>query len=130
MHIIHLLFYFLNNIKIYHWNTKSFARHKASDDCFIHIQNTFDKFIETYIGKYGRNKLFLHKKQLQILKNVDSLTVFTDKEIKALIEQLIDFLKNLESELNINPTGDSDLLNLRDEMLVILNQTLYLFTLD
>lgn len=130
MHIIHLLFYFLNNIKIYHWNTKSFAKHKASDDCFTHIQNTFDKFIETYIGKYGRNKLFLNKKQSQILKNVDSLTVFTDKEIKALIEQLIDFLKNLESELNINPTGDSDLLNLRDEMLVILNQTLYLFTLD
>ena len=126
MHVIHLLFYFLNNLKVYHWNTKSYSRHKASDSCFTDIQNTFDKFIEVYIGKYGRNKLFSHKSSNMKLITLDNVN---DKEIITLINQLISFLQNLENELGLKSV-DSDLLNLRDEMLSTLNQTLYLFTLD
>lgn len=119
MHIIQQLFFFLNNLKIFHWNTDSYAKHKASDQCFESIQDLSDKFIEIYIGKYGRGKLF-HSKSEQI-----SLNVLTSSRVEELLEKFIQYLKSLK----LNPKTDSDLLNLIDEMVGVLNQTLYLFTL-
>ena len=123
MHIIHFIFYFLNNLKIYHWNTKSYSRHKASDQCFTDFQILFDKFIEVYIGKYGKDKLFLHNFGD---KQIVQLQVMNDKNITNLLKKVITFV----NELELKPIKDSDLITIRDEMMAVLNQTLYLFTLE
>ena len=54
-----VLFFFdlINNIKFYHWTTTSFARHKASDELFTSLVELSDKFMEVYMGKYGRPKI-------------------------------------------------------------------------
>lgn len=121
MHIIHSIFYFLNNLKVYHWNTKSYSRHKASDKCFNDIQVLFDRFVEVYIGKYGRDKLFSNG-------NIDIDVSFkiNDKNIINLFKQTILYLNDIDLKSN----KDSDLITIRDEILATLNQTLYLFTLN
>jgi hypothetical protein len=114
------IFDFLNHLKLYHWMTTSYSRHKAADECFTLIQSLSDKFVETFIGKYGRTKLvsssFLPK--IEIVR-------YTDSNIRDLFVDYIQFLRKLK----LDPKSDSDLLNIVDEMVGSLNQTLYLFTL-
>lgn len=113
-------FNFLNNIKLYHWNTTSYARHKASDDCFSKIQSLMDQFVEVYIGKYGRSELTALKD-----KKI-TLTIMNDQSIKTLIKGIIQYLTAMKLDTKL----DTDLITIRDEMIGSLNQTLYLFTLE
>ena len=117
--IIHFMLDLQSNIKLYHWMTKSFPRHKASDSLVEKMSELGDKFIEVYIGKYGRPEL--HKKDnIIILHNFDDNSV-----IKYLDHCIVFLIKDLSKLLT---KDDVDLLNLRDEMVATLNQTKYLFT--
>ncbi len=108
-------------VKLYHWNTNSFARHKASDELVESVIDLSDKFMEVYMGKYGRpNKTFQKSSSL-------TLKTYTDKDIKEFLKLAIKDLDTLSQQLS---PKDTDLLNIRDEVLGKLNQTLYLFTLD
>lgn len=118
--IIKLFFHMANSIKLYHWQTTSFARHKATDDLFSNLQGLIDEFIEVYIGRYSRPN-FSGEFKLKIQEMSDDSAVL-------LIQQYIDYLKN-DIEKYLKPS-DTDLLNIRDEMLSNLNKTLYLFTLN
>jgi hypothetical protein len=118
--IIKLFFHMTLNIKLYHWQTRSFARHRASDDLLITLLPLIDTFVETYSGRYTRPEF---KDDLQIeVKQLD------DTKMKALLHNYIVFLKEeLPRSLK---TNDTDLFNIRDDMISILNKTLYLFTLE
>ncbi len=108
-----------NTTKLYHWNTTSFARHKASDELFESIISLSDTFMETFIGKYGRPKNIDRKINIKTLSD------------KVFIEYLKSSIKYLQSKLSpeLKP-DDTDLLNIRDELLGKMNQTLYLMTLS
>ena len=41
----------LDQIKLYHWQTTSYSRHKATDELHEQISELVDKFIETIHGK-------------------------------------------------------------------------------
>jgi hypothetical protein len=109
-----------NQIKLYHWQTGLYSRHKGTDGVIESLDENIDKFVEVYMGKYGRPKMNSRTNTIQI-KN------FTEKNavtfVKACIQELI-----MEVPKGLKKT-DTDLLNLRDEMLGDLNQLLYLFTL-
>lgn len=108
-----------NNTKLYHWTTHSHPRHKASDELFDSIIDLSDKFMETYMGKYGRP---IAKSAYKL-----SLKALTDKTI---VEYYKSCVKHLETTFVTSLSDkDTDLINLRDEILGKLNQTLYLFTL-
>lgn len=109
-----------NNTRLYHWMTKSYARHKASDELYARIIDLSDEFMETYMGKYGRPK------QAQTTKL--TLCSFSDKTIIDYYKTCIlllegEFTKSLNKE-------DTDLFNIRDEILGSLKKTLYLMTLQ
>jgi hypothetical protein len=108
-----------NNTKLYHWMTTSFARHKASDTLFESIIELSDEFMETYMGKYGRPKMSSTKTSLKTLNDKSVLDYY--KTCIAFLEG--EFVKTLSKD-------DTDLFNLRDELLGKLRQTLYLFTLN
>ncbi len=110
-----------NTIKLYHWNTTSFARHKGADDLVDSVIDLSDKFMEVFMGKYGRPNKSSSKTITYSIKH------YTDKEIVEYIKTSIKTLDNLSQQLT---PKDTDLLNIRDEVLGKLNQTLYLFTLD
>ena len=102
--------------KVYHWNTQSYARHMATDRFNVTMQTTIDKFMEVFIGRY----------QLKpIVSNVELKAKYlTDEGIKEYLIKGKKYIQQLETII-----ADSELLNIRDELLAEINQTLYLFEL-
>jgi hypothetical protein len=113
---------FINNLKVYHWHTEKYSRHKASDDLFTNMSSLVDKFVEVYIGKYGRSKV------LKSARGNIKIDILSDKNIVSFIKEFNNFLI-LELPRHVSK-DDTDLITLRDDMLITLNQTLYLFTLN
>jgi hypothetical protein len=117
--IVQVFFHMLLNIKLYHWETIIFARHKASDDLHGELSDLIDTFVEVYMGRYSRPEF---KSSFDIkVKQLD------DSNVTDVLNEYIKFLK-YELPKYVKES-DTDLLNIRDEMLSNLNKTLYLFTL-
>ena len=112
----------LLNIRLYHWETLIFARHKGSGDLYDSLSELIDKFVEVYMGKYTRPEF----------KNSFNVNVNTNKiNDSNIIEILYDYIKFLKYEVpKYTKESDTDLLNIRDEMLAEFNKTMYLFTLQ
>lgn len=107
-----------NQVKLYHWQTKSFARHKSTDDLTAALDANIDTFVESYMGRYGR----------PMVSGSIKLHNFSDSAAKAFVAKETKYLEN-ELPRKIGKK-DSDLLNVRDEILADLNKVLYLFTLQ
>lgn len=116
--IVTTFFNIRDQVKLYHWQTKSFAEHKATDDLIAALDINIDKFVESYMGRYGRPYV---KKTLPV-KNltVTGIRAFIGKSDEWMTNKLPRMLKKT----------DSDLLNIRDEIIADLNQVKYLFTLS
>lgn len=107
-----------NQVKLYHWQTGSFARHKATDDLTASLDTNIDAFVESYMGRYGRPKV----------SGSIKLHNFSDSAARAFVAKQTKYL-SVELPKKIKST-DTDLLNLRDTILGDLNKVLYLFTLQ
>ena len=107
-----------NQIKLYHWQTKSFADHKATDDLTAALDTSIDSFVEVFMGKYGRPKVTKAIKLHNFSANM--AREFVSKQTVYLMNVLPRKLKK----------GDTDLMNIRDEILAELNKVRYLFTLN
>ena len=118
---INFFFQLREQVKLYHWQTKSFARHKATDDVVTALDESIDTYVETYMGKYGRPKMTAATNTIRITNMSEASIV---KYIKAATTYLMGpLVKRLDAK------KDMDLMNIRDEILGDLNQLLYLFTL-
>ena len=117
--IVHTLMNLRDQIKIYHWQTKSYPRHIASDDLVKKLDTNIDQFVEVYIGKYGRPR-FTGK------TSTIHLTNHSNKDAENLVDDAIQWMSNLSTKLK---KKDTDLLNIRDTIVADLNQVKYLFTL-
>jgi len=109
-------------IKVYHWKTKSYPEHKATDKLYEELNENIDKFVEIMLGK---NNSRLNMKGKSIKFSDPNTTV----QIKKIIYKYRDLLE-LKINKYINVKHDTDLLNIRDEILGNLNQFLYLLTLQ
>jgi hypothetical protein len=118
--MIPVLFRFRQQLHVYHWQTKSYARHKASDELLGSLTGFIDEFMEIYFGKYGK-VAFPEEVNIKIgnMSDEDGMK-FLDEMIHYYIEVLPTYL---------DPKNDSDLLNLRDEILGTTNQIKYLYSL-
>ena len=115
--IVNALLLLRNQIKLYHWQTNMFSRHKATDELVTTLDINIDKFVEVFMGKYGRPQV----------THTIALHNFTDTEGKAFIDKQIHYF-----QVEIRKTladNDTDLLTICDEILGDLNQVRYLFTL-
>ena len=118
---IHFLLTLRNQLKLYHWQTKSYARHIAVDKVLGDLDTLIDSYVEIYIGKYGRPKLSVAQGTLKI-RNL------TDAGATALCRSTVTYFQK-QFVKDLSP-ADSDLINLRDEMMGQIHQLLYLFTLE
>lgn len=118
---VNFFFQLREQIKVYHWQTHSYSRHKATDDVITALDESIDEYVETYMGKYGRPRLTASTNTVRITNLSEGSIV---KFIKSAITHLQGPLVK-----RLDPRADTDLLNLRDEMLGDLNKLLYLFTL-
>jgi hypothetical protein len=109
-----------NQLKIHHWQTKSYAEHQALGSAYNEFSELIDEFVEVFMGKYGRiESKDGFKIELSNYKDI-SASDFVDKYIDYLINELT---KSLEET-------DTDLFNIRDEMLAQLHKLKYLLTLS
>jgi len=117
---VQFFFTMREQIKLYHWQTKVYSRHKATDAVIEALDASIDKYVEVYMGKYGRMKMNSSTGSISV-RNLSEASVinFIKRCILCLNTDLVKKLKE----------NDTDLVNIRDEMLAELNQLLYLFTL-
>lgn len=112
--IVELFFELQLSMKMYHWNTNSFSRHKGTDNFGSEFNSLFDKLVEVMIGITG-NKPSLDKVSVNMLN---------DDSAKGYLENKRDELNNMRNDIK-----DNSLLNIYDEILALINQTIYLFNL-
>jgi DNA-binding ferritin-like protein len=120
-HIVRIFIEMLNTVKLYHWKTKSFAQHKATDELYSNLNEHIDTFIEILLGKDESRIRMMEKK-------IDLLDSSNTTEFKMRVYEYRDFLIDMTNYLDSKK--DSDLLNVRDEILGDINQFLYLMTFD
>jgi DNA-binding ferritin-like protein len=108
-----------NQLRIFHWQTESYAQHKAFGKAYEHLDDLIDTFVEVYMGKYGRSKA-------RIAYNIELQNL--TEGFMIVVDSFVDYLYSINSELD--QEKDSELLNIRDEMLAELNRLKYLLTLQ
>ena len=109
-----------NQFRICHWQTEYDAQHRAFGFIYESLDDHIDKFVEVCMAKHGRPD-FGGEFQIPLF---DYKSVNTDQYINSMIEFFIS-LDNVYSE-----TMDSDILNIRDEMMAETNKLKYLLTLN
>lgn len=107
--------------KILHWQTKGYARHKAFGKMYDDLGELIDEYVETAMGKWGRFVVD------------DQTNTITYQNLKDV--SIVDFLQDFKSKLwslteELDQQKDTDLLNIRDEILGKTNKLAYLLTLD
>jgi DNA-binding ferritin-like protein len=107
-------------MKINHWQTKGYARHNAFGEFYNSLSDLIDTFVESAMGKYGRFTLDEETKTIQ-LSNLSEL------DMKGMVSTVRDALVQMSEQLD---SSDTDLLNIRDEILGELNKLSYLLTLE
>ena len=117
---INFFFSMLEQIKVFYCQTYIFARHKATDDVITALDASIDKYVEIYMGKYGRPKITGSTSTVKIQN-------MADKTAAKFITNCIAYLQGPLVK-RLKPT-DTDLINIRDEMLGELHQLVYLYTL-
>ena len=120
--IVTMFLQMLNTVKLYHWKTNNYAEHKATDELYANLNLNIDKFVEIMLGKTGGRVNLTGQKSLPLL---DYTNV---SDFKRQINNYKIFLINMNKDAGLNITNNSDLLNVRDEILGNLNQFTYLLS--
>lgn len=111
----------LHAIKLFHWRTTSYAIHKATCELHSNLSGNIDSFVEIMIGKNGV------RIDMSGSKTMDLFNCATPDHLKELVQtfktELIAMNSKMDNSIN------TDLLNIRDEMVGNINQFLYLLTL-
>jgi hypothetical protein len=117
---IHFFLQLRDQIKLYHWQTRVYARHIATDQILEKLEKHMDSFVEVYIGKYGRPRVTGKNAEITVHN-------MTEAGASRLLQAALRYLQGpLSRSLK---EGDHDLFALRDSLMEDVNQLAYLFTL-
>jgi DNA-binding ferritin-like protein len=120
--IVTMFLQMLNTVKLYHWKTSSYAQHKATDELYTNLNANIDTFVEVMLGKTGG------RVNLTFVKTLPLLDYTNVADFKREVAKYKQFLIDMNKDATLNITNNSDLLNIRDEILANLNQFTYLLT--
>ena len=109
-------------VKLFHWKTHSYATHKATDGLYDDLNEHIDKFIEVLLGKTGSRIDLMSKKTISLID------LNSQESLKSKIMSLKSYLVGLDNNKALSTMSNSDLFNIRDEILADLNKFLYLLT--
>jgi hypothetical protein len=105
--------------KFMHWQTMGDAKHRAYGEIYDTLGDLIDNFTESMMGKYSRPEF---ESEFSIMfQDLKSLSV------QNFMDGITEFLVSMTEQLDTK--YDTDLLNLRDEMLASVNKLKYLLTL-
>jgi hypothetical protein len=112
----------LNTIKLYHWKTHSYATHKATDELYSKFNKHMDKFIEVLLGKSNSRIELTNEKQISLID------LNNQEQLIQKVDKFKSYLVSLNTNKALSSMSNTDLLNIRDEILGDMNQFLYLLT--
>ena len=118
MNVITPLVQFQQQLRIFHWQTDSYAQHKAFGKIYESLDGLVDSFVEKFMGTYGRSK--------PTTTFVLELKPLSQVNVDNTIENFVLYLKDMDNEIPNN----TDLLNIRDEILGEIHQLKYLLSLN
>jgi hypothetical protein len=102
------------SLRMQHWLTKSHAQHNAIGKAYEGLDDLIDSFVETLIGAKSRD----------VLSGISSISVGGD--VQKILGDLEGVLRNdIPKDVGDKETA---LLNIRDEMLALVQKTRYLLT--
>jgi len=102
-----------------HWQTFGDAKHRTYGEIYEGLDDLIDSFTEVMMGKYGRPTF--DSEFAIMFQDISALS------IQKFMDGITEFFVSLTDQLD--PKYDTDLLNLRDEMLAVINKSKYLLTL-
>ena len=105
--------------KFLHWQTFGDAKHRTYGQIYDGLGDLIDTFAETMMGKYGRPEF--DPEFVLMFQDISTLSI--QKFMDGITEFLVEMTDQLDGRY------DTDLLNIRDEMLGLINQSKYLLTL-
>jgi len=109
-----------NQLRLLHWQTTSYAAHKALGNAYDDLDELIDSLVEVHQGKYGR---IVFETPIELnLVNRDEI------DIEDVFMQLNEYLTGPFNEMH-DSVKDTDCLNIRDEILAVINKLRYLLTL-
>lgn len=108
------LLQFVAQFHVFHWMTTSYSQHMALGGLYDGIHDLADSFMEVYMGRYERAE-------------PDSSGAFL---ISYNLGEVSTKINDFEGFLLSCDVPDTDLLNIRDEMLALVHKTKYLLTLN
>lgn len=107
-------------LKVFHWQTKGYARHQAFADVRSQLDDLVDEFVEQAMGQYGR---FTLDEESSMIKLVN----LSELKPVEMMETICTALKQMTQDID---SEDTNLLNLRDEILGLVQKMKYLLTLE
>lgn len=107
-------------LKIFHWQTKGYSRHEAFADMRSTLEDLMDEFVEQAMGQYGRFSLDENTKNITLMN-------LSEAKPSQMAETICDALVQLSEQID---PKDTNLLNLRDEILGVVQKLKYLLTLE
>ena len=105
-------------LRIMHWQTTSYERHTAFGTAYDDLGDFLDKFVEVATGKYGI---------LTLSGSIKIVNMPGDKDLTSYLDAHVKVLASITDMLD--PKLDSELLNIRDEILGVVNHLRYRLTL-
>lgn len=114
---VHVFIELLNVIKLYHWKTKSFPEHKSTDELYSSLNERIDTFIEVLLGKM----------QTRPQQSIFRINAYNFSSTKELLRYLAKIKKEL-LRMNTLFKTESDLLNIRDEIIADIHKFEYLLS--
>jgi hypothetical protein len=117
-----------SQIKLYHWQTKLYARHIATDTLLSELSILIDSFVEILQGR-----LIIESKDPNfriLLENNNKIIIddYNDEQGNKFIISVKEYLEN--TVLIENISSMPELLNIKDEMLGLVNKIAFLFSLN
>lgn len=105
--------------RIFHWQTRSYASHKAIDEFLTKLFGKTDEIVEMFQGMQNK-RLRFSKKNLRYV-NVSK---------QKLIRLMTSVSKRLQKLDNVSMEIGSAILNVRDEIVGLIQQTQYLLSFN
>jgi DNA-binding ferritin-like protein len=109
-------------IKLFHWKTHRYSTHKATDELYDKLNEHIDRFIEVLLGKTNSRIDLINNKTIKLID------LNSQESLKLKIKELKEYLVGLNNNKALKLMSNTDLYNIRDEILGDLNQFLYLLT--
>ncbi len=115
-----------DQVKVFHWQTSSYATHKALGDYYDSLSDLIDKFVEEYQGQFGRVPIKPNPMKSDLIGLGD---LQSEEQIVMFVKNVWQWLTTLRQNTE-KVEHTTNLQNIIDEMIGETSKLKYLLTLN